>query len=131
MITKKAQYHLKSYFLEIFKFLYFLPPFFFLPVGHCFTGWSKINLKVYDVINCLSKNLITHFVWYLEKEIRYDIETLCIDRVLNIELFYEKSCKKCVPKASPRPFIILLNNPKQRLHARCSFTNKIFWKRII
>ena len=41
---------------------------FFFPVSHCFWGCSKINLKVYDVINCLNKNLITHFVWYLEKE---------------------------------------------------------------
>ena len=30
------------------------------------------NLKVYDVINCLNKNLITHFVWYLEEKKRYD-----------------------------------------------------------
>ena len=31
-------------------------------VSHCFRGCSKKNLKVYDVINCLSKNLMTHFV---------------------------------------------------------------------
>ena len=24
----------------------------------------------------------------------------------------EKSCKKCAPKASPRPLLILVNNPK-------------------
>ena len=48
----------------------------FLPVSHCFRGWSDINLKVYDVIN--NKNLITHFVWYLGKENSYDIETLSI-----------------------------------------------------
>ena len=41
----------------------------FSPCQHCFRGWSKKNLKVYDVINCPNKNLITHFVWYLEKEI--------------------------------------------------------------
>ena len=40
----------------------------FLPVSHCFRGWLKLNPKVYDVINYLNKNLITHFVWYLEKE---------------------------------------------------------------
>ena len=62
----------------------------FLPVSHCFGGWLKIILKVYDVINCLNKNLITHFVWYLEKEKKYDIETLSIDKVLNKEYFYEK-----------------------------------------
>ena len=30
----------------------------------------------------------------------------------------EKSCRKCAPKASPRPYLILVNNPKQPLHAR-------------
>ena len=74
----------------------------FLPVSHCFRGRSKINLKVYDIINCLTKNLITHFVWYLETEKRYDTKTLSIDRVLNKEHFVEKSCRKCAPKASPR-----------------------------
>ena len=34
-------------------------------------------------------------------------------------------------KLAPDPFLILLNNPKQPLHARNSFENKIFWKRII
>ena len=29
------------------------------------------------------------------------------------------------------PFLILVNNSKQPLHARNSFTNRIFWKRII
>ena len=29
------------------------------------------------------------------------------------------------------PFLILINKPKQPLHARNSFTNRIFWKRII
>ena len=39
-----------------------------------------------------------------------DIEILSIDRVLNKEIFVEKSCRKYVPKASPRPFFILVNN---------------------
>ena len=47
--------------------------------------------------------LIIHFIWYLEKEKRYDIETLFIDRVLNKEHFMEKSCRECAPKVSPRP----------------------------
>ena len=34
----------------------------FLPVSYCFRGRSKINLKVYGVINCLNKYLIKHFV---------------------------------------------------------------------
>ena len=71
---------------------FFLFPSFplFLPAGHCFKGWSKINLKVYDAIDCLNKNSITHFVWYLEKEKRYDTETLSIDGVSNKEHFYRK-----------------------------------------
>ena len=56
-------FHLKSSFrsrdIQFFVFLSFP---LFLPVGHCFRGWSKINLKVHDVINCLNKNSITHFV---------------------------------------------------------------------
>ena len=50
----------------------------FYPVSHCFRGWFKKNLKVYDAMNFLNKNLITHFVWYLEKEKRYAIETLSL-----------------------------------------------------
>ena len=75
-------FHLNSFFiLEMLKFLYFHLPLFF--------SLSAIALEVvYDVINCLNKNLITHFVWYLKKEKRHDIETLSIDRVLNKEHFY-------------------------------------------
>ena len=71
---------------------------FFLSVSHCFRGWSKINLKVCDIINCLNKNSIAHFVWYLEKEKRYDIETLSIDRVLNEKHFYLKIIQKTCTK---------------------------------
>ena len=53
-------FHRKSYFrsrdIQFFVFLSFP---LFLPVGLCFRGWSKINLKVHDAINCLNKNLIT------------------------------------------------------------------------
>ena len=70
---------------------------------YCFRGRSKKILKVYDVINCLNKKLIAHFVWYIEKEIGCDIETLSIDRELNREHFYEKIMQKKAPKASPRP----------------------------
>ena len=66
------------FILEVLNFCISIFPSFF-PVGQCFRGWSKIHLKVYDIINCLNKNLLTHFVWYLEKEKRYDIEILSID----------------------------------------------------
>ena len=71
----------------------------FSPVSHCFIGWSKIILKVYDVNNCQNKNLITHFVWYLKKEKRYEIETSIIDIVLNKEHFYGKVMQKMCTKS--------------------------------
>ena len=86
----------RSWDIHIFLF----PPSpLFLPVSHCLRAWLKINLKVYDAINCLNKNLITHFVWYLEKEKSYHVETLVIDTVLNKKHFSEKimqkMCTKC------------------------------------
>ena len=93
-------FHLKSSFRSRDYQIFVFPssPLFF-PVSHCFRGCSKINLKIYDVINCLNKNLITHFVWYLEKKKRYGIETLSIDRVLNKEHFYEKVMQKMCTKS--------------------------------
>ena len=92
--------HLKSSFRswDIQVFVFPSSPLF-LPVSHCVRGCLKINLKVYDVINCLNMNLITHFVWYLGKEKRYDIETLSIDRVLNKEHFYGKIMQKMGTKS--------------------------------
>ena len=109
--------------LEIFKFLYFHPPLFF--------SLSVITLEI-DIINCLNRTSITYFAWYLEKEKRYDIETLSIDRALNKEHFYGKNHTENVyQKLVPDTFLIFVNNPKQALHATSSFKNKIFWKRII
>ena len=100
---KYILFPLKSSFgsedIEIFVFM--SSPLFF-PDGHCFGGWSNINLKVYDVINCLNKNLMTHFVWYLHKENnekRYDIEILSIDRIWNKETFYEEFIQKMCTKS--------------------------------
>ena len=93
-------FHLKISFhsqdIQIFVFLSFSH---LLPVSHCFRACSKINLKVYDVINCLNKNLIIHFVWYFGKEKSYDIETLSINRVLNKKHFYEKIMQKILTKS--------------------------------
>ena len=104
-LWKKNLFHLKSSFRswDIQIFVFSSSPLFF-PVSHCFRGWFKKNVKVCDVIICLNKDLITHFVWYFEKEIRCYIEILAIDRLLNTEHFYEKLCRECAPKASPRPF---------------------------
>ena len=42
---------------------------------------------------------MTHFVRYLEKETRCDIETLSIDRVLNTEHFYGEIMQKMGTKS--------------------------------
>ena len=98
-------FHLKSSFLSQDIQIFVFPSFpFFLPVSHCFrawSAWSKINLKLYDVINCLNKNLITHFVWYFKEEKRYGIETLSIK-----EHFYGKIMQKiCTKNVHPDPFL--------------------------
>ena len=89
--TMKNVFYFIKKALFVFVFLSF--PLFFL-VSHCLRDWSKKNLKIYDVINCLNKNLITHFVWYIEREIRCDIETLSIDRELNKGHFHGKIMQK-------------------------------------
>ena len=60
-----VHYFFSSQDIQIFVFL--SCPLFLL-VKHCFRGWSNINLKVYDIINCLNKKLITRFVWYFGME---------------------------------------------------------------
>ena len=55
--------------------------------------------------------------------LRYDIETLPVDRVLNKKLFYGKTIHQ---KLVPDPLLILANNPKQPLHAKNYFKSKMF-----
>ena len=83
-----------------------------MPVNHWFRGWFKINLSGYDISNCLNKNLITQFVWYLDKEKRYGIETFSVDRVLSKERFMEKSYRNYTPKASSKPLLNFGKWPK-------------------
>ena len=92
-------FHLKCTFhsWDIHIFVYLSFPFF-LPAGHCFKGWSKINLKSW--CHQLSENLITHFVWYLVKGKSYDVETLSIDRVSDKEHCYRKIMQKMSSKSS-------------------------------
>ena len=45
--------------------------------------------------------------------------------------FWKIHVKNVHQKVAPDTFLILLNNPKQSLHARNSLTNKVFWRRII
>ena len=67
-----------------------------------------------------------HFLWYLHKEKNYDTETLSIHRVLNKENLCKSHAENVHQKLVPYPFSILVNNPKQPLHARNSFKNEIF-----
>ena len=121
-------FHLKSsfFFPDIQIFVLPFSPLF-LPVSHCFRGWSKLNRKVYDVIMCLNKNLITRFALCLEKKKWYDIEALSIDRVLNKKHFNGQIIQKMCTKSYFQTLLkFLLNNPKQPLHARNSFNNRHF-----
>ena len=77
---------------------------FYLPGSHFLKSWSKINLKFYDVFNCLKKNF--------RRTQRYDIEPLAIDTVLDKEHFIEKSYRKWAPKASPRLLFSFGKQPK-------------------
>ena len=54
-----------------------------------------MNLKVYDVIDCLNKNL--------EKEKDMTLKLQSVDRVLNKKHFYGKIMQKMCSKTSPRP----------------------------
>ena len=75
----------KNLFVQDIQIVVFLPSPIFFPVSHYFRGSMRKNLQVYDVFNSLHRNLITYFVWYLEKEIRCDIETSSLDKLLNME----------------------------------------------
>ena len=92
-------FHLKSSLLcwDI-QFFVFLSSPLFPPVSYGFRLWSKINLKVHDIINCLNKKL-THFVWYLDNEKCHDIETVSLDRVWNKEHFHRKVMQKMCTKS--------------------------------
>ena len=81
------------------NFCIFVFSSFFFLVSHYLRGWSKKTLKIYHVINCLNKNLITDFFLYLEKQRRRDIETLSIDRELNKKHFYRKIMQKMCTKS--------------------------------
>ena len=72
---------------------------------------------------------MTHFVWYLGREKREDIETLSINRVLR-NIFMEKLCRKFASKASPWPHFNYGKEPKTVILCKKVFKNEIFWKMI-
>ena len=83
---------------DIHVFIFSSSPLFF-PVSIALVTDLRKILKVYDAINCISKNLLTHFVWYLKKEIGCDIEILAILRVSNKEHFYGKIIQEMCTKS--------------------------------
>ena len=93
-------FHLKNSFrfwdIQIFVF--------FLSVSHFLKAWSKINLKVCDIFNCLKKN----FVWYLEKKKKVWHWKFGYWYSINQEHFYgkiiQKMCTKRI-KESQTPFL--------------------------
>ena len=73
-------------------------PFFFY-LSAIALAWSKINLKVYDVISCLNKYILNStFCLISWGGKNYDVETLSIDRVLHKEHFYGKIMQKICTK---------------------------------
>ena len=98
---KNYEKYLKSSFhsRDIQIFVFPSSPLF-LPVSHCFRGWSNINLIVCNITNCLNKNLLTHFSSYLGKERGMTLK-LCL-LIESCRKIMEKSCRKYAPNASPR-----------------------------
>ena len=83
------------YFFKKALFVYEIFKFFCISAPPSFTCRPLLcNVSI-----CLSKNSITHFVWYPEKEKRYNIETLCIDGVSDNEHFYRKIMQKMSSKS--------------------------------
>ena len=119
-ISSKKLFSFWGYLIFVFNKVLPSSPLF-LPLSHCFRAWSTINRKVYDVINCLNKNVIINLVWYLEKERRYNTETLSIDRVLNKEHFYGKMIQKMSTKASPRQLFYFGKQPKTTIACKKFF----------
>ena len=91
--------HLKNSFVSWDIQILYL---FFLSFFPCQQLFGRlVQEQVYDVINCLNKNLITLYAWYLEKKRRCDIETLSIDKVLSAENFHGKTMQKLCTKSYP------------------------------
>ena len=122
--------YLKSSFrsqdIQIFVFLSSLS----ISCSHWLRGWLKINLKNYGVSNCLNQNLITILLDILRR--KKDMTLNFANWLSNKEYFYGKNHAENVHHNQvAEPFLVLVNNAKQPLHARNCFKNKKFWKRII
>ena len=74
------------------------------PLGHCFRGWLKINLKVYEVINCLNRNLHHILLDVLRKKKDMTLKLCHLRGYQTRIIFMKKPCRKCAPKINSRPF---------------------------
>ena len=108
-------FHLKSSFRsrDIQVFIFPSSPLF-LPVSHCFRGWSKINVKVYDVINCLIKNLNKRFclIFWEGKKVWY-WNVVHWQNIKSGTFLWKNHAENVHQKLVPDPFLILVNSPKQ------------------
>ena len=99
-LWKNAFYFIQNalFVLEIFKFFCFWPSLFFYLLAIALEDdWRQI-LK-FMTSSVVWIRTLTHFVWYLEKEKRYEIETLSIDGVSDKEHFYRKVMQKMYSKS--------------------------------
>ena len=93
--------------------------------------WAICLLPLFVSI-CLNKNLITHFVWYLEKEKIYDIETCELIEYYIVGTFsWERHAEIMHWKPVQDPFLILVNNPKQPSHTRNCFKNSRYFEKVL
>ena len=83
-------------------------------------SFSLYRPLLYDVINCLNKNSITHFVSYHEKEKSMTLK-FCPGTY-----WWKNHAENIHQKLVPDLYLVLANNPKQQLHARNSFKIKVF-----
>ena len=112
----KGSFHSRDIHIFVFP-----PSPLFLPLSHCLRAQSKINLKVYDVINRLNKNLITHFVSYLEKEKDMKLKLWPLIQYYKRNIFMKKSFRQCAPKASPIPLFYFSKQPKTAIACKNFF----------
>ena len=112
-------FHLKSSFCS-WDIQFFVFPSYplFRPVRHCFRALSKINLKVYNVMNCLNKNLITFCLisWQGKKVWHWNFVQIVLRHI-----FMEKSYRKCATKASPRLLFYFGKQPKTAIACKKFF----------
>ena len=120
---KNAFYFIEKalFVIEIFNYLYFHLLLFF-PCRPLFSLRPlKINLEVYDVINCQNKNLITILFDILRRKTGMKLKLCQLIEYLKRNIFIKKSRRKCALKASPRPFLNFHKQPNTTITCKKFF----------